>query len=378
MNITETIKEKALELGFDDFGFTDLTTSPDIKNNFLSFLDKGHHGDMAWLQNNIERRVDPNVLWKEARTAIVLGQNYAPDNNPIDNLKLKDRANISVYARGDDYHKVIKKKLKSLAGWMAREYKMEVKVFVDTAPIMEKPLAQSSGIGWQGKHTNLVSKNYGSWLFLGIILISMKLPANISESDHCGKCQACIDVCPTKAFPKPYQLDARKCISYLTIEYNGHIPLKYRNAIGNRVYGCDDCLAVCPWNKFAKTARENRLKSKELLNMPELSSFLDFDDFQFRKFFSGSPIKRIGRNKFLRNVIIAIGNSGKTADIGKLKERLTDESSLVRAMVVWALSCLMGTEDFNDLKKSYFVVETDKNVIEEWQIAFNKETLLVE
>jgi len=225
MNIAEEIGEKALEIGFDDFGFTDLTTSSDIKNNFLSFLEKGNHGDMLWLENNVERRVDPLVMWGEAKTALVLAQNYAPDNNPIDNLKLKNRANISVYARGDDYHKVIKKKLKSLAGWMAREYKTEVKVFVDTAPIMEKPLAQSSGIGWQGKHTNLVSKNYGSWLFLGVILISIKLPVNISENDHCGTCQACIDVCPTKAFPKPYQLDARKCISYLTIEHKGHIPL---------------------------------------------------------------------------------------------------------------------------------------------------------
>ncbi|MDC3272436.1 tRNA epoxyqueuosine(34) reductase QueG [Hyphomicrobiales bacterium] len=372
MNIAEEIGEKALEIGFDDFGFTDLTTSSDIKNNFLSFLEKGNHGDMLWLENNVERRVDPLVMWGEAKTALVLAQNYAPDNNPIDNLKLKNRANISVYARGDDYHKVIKKKLKSLAGWMAREYKTEVKVFVDTAPIMEKPLAQSSGIGWQGKHTNLVSKNYGSWLFLGVILISIKLPVNVSENDHCGTCQACIDVCPTKAFPKPYQLDARKCISYLTIEHKGHIPLKYRSAIGNRVYGCDDCLAVCPWNKFAKTARENRLRSRELLNMPELSGFLDFDDFQFRQFFSGSPIKRIGRNKFLRNVIIAIGNSGQIRNIGKLKEKLTDESSLVRAMAVWALSCLMNFEDFNNLKKSYFSVEVDKNVIEEWKIAFNK------
>ena len=376
MNIAEEIGEKALELGFDDFGFTDLTASADIKNNFLSFLEKGHHGDMLWLENNVERRVDPLVMWGEAKTALVLAQNYAPDNNPIDNLKLKNRANISVYARGDDYHKVIKKKLKSLAGWMAREYKTEVKVFVDTAPIMEKPLAQSSGIGWQGKHTNLVSKNYGSWLFLGVILISIKLPVNVSENDHCGTCQACIDVCPTKAFPKPYQLDARKCISYLTIEHKGHIPLKYRSAIGNRVYGCDDCLAVCPWNKFAKTARENRLRSRELLDMPELSGFLDFDDFQFRQFFSGSPIKRIGRNKFLRNVIIAIGNSGQIRNIGKLKEKLTDESSLVRAMAVWALSCLMNFEDFNNLKKSYFAVEADKNVIEEWKIAFNKKDFI--
>ena len=376
MNIAEEIGEKALEIGFDDFGFTDLTTSSDIKNNFLSFLEKGNHGDMLWLENNVERRVDPLVMWGEAKTALVLAQNYAPDNNPIDNLKLKNRANISVYARGDDYHKVIKKKLKSLAGWMAREYKTEVKVFVDTAPIMEKPLAQSSGIGWQGKHTNLVSKNYGSWLFLGVILISIKLPVNVSENDHCGTCQACIDVCPTKAFPKPYQLDARKCISYLTIEHKGHIPLKYRSAIGNRVYGCDDCLAVCPWNKFAKTARENRLRSRELLNMPELSGFLDFDDFQFRQFFSGSPIKRIGRNKFLRNVIIAIGNSGQIRNIDKLKEKLTDESSLVRAMAVWALSCLMNFEDFNNLKKSYFAVEADKNVIEEWKIAFNKKDFI--
>ena len=376
MNIAEEIGEKALEIGFDDFGFTDLTTSSDIKNNFLSFLEKGNHGDMLWLENNVERRVDPLVMWGEAKTALVLAQNYAPDNNPIDNLKLKNRANISVYARGDDYHKVIKKKLKSLAGWMAREYKTEVKVFVDTAPIMEKPLAQSSGIGWQGKHTNLVSKNYGSWLFLGVILISIKLPVNVSENDHCGTCQACIDVCPTKAFPKPYQLDARKCISYLTIEHKGHIPLKYRSAIGNRVYGCDDCLAVCPWNKFAKTARENRLRSRELLNMPELSGFLDFDDFQFREFFSGSPIKRIGRNKFLRNVIIAIGNSGQIRNIDKLKEKLTDESSLVRAMAVWALSCLMNFEDFNNLKKSYFAVEADKNVIEEWKIAFNKKDFI--
>ena len=376
MNIAEEIGEKALELGFDDFGFTDLTASAGIKNNFLSFLEKGHHGDMLWLENNVERRVDPLVMWGEAKTALVLAQNYAPDNNPIDNLKLKNRANISVYARGDDYHKVIKKKLKNLAGWMAREYKTEVKVFVDTAPIMEKPLAQSSGIGWQGKHTNLVSKNYGSWLFLGVILISIKLPVNVSENDHCGICQACIDVCPTKAFPKPYQLDARKCISYLTIEHKGHIPLEYRSAIGNRVYGCDDCLAVCPWNKFAKTARENRLKSRELLNMPELSGFLDFDDFQFREFFSGSPIKRIGRNKFLRNVIIAIGNSGQIRNIDKLKEKLTDESSLVRAMAVWALSCLMNFEDFNNLKKSYFAVEADKNVIEEWKIAFNKKDFI--
>ena len=279
-----------------------------------AYLTAGHHGEMSWMEERVEARADPAALWPEAKSAILLGLNYGPSSDPLAVLAQKDRGGISVYARGDDYHDIVKKKLKAVAGEIFRRHGAEVKVFVDTAPVMEKPLAETAGLGWQGKHTNLVSREFGSWLFLGSIFTTLDLPPDESgESDHCGNCRHCLDICPTDAFPAPYRLDARRCISYLTIEHKGPIPREFRAAMGNRIYGCDDCLAVCPWNKFARAGAEMRLQAREELNAPRLAELAGLDDAGFRAFFRKSPIKRIGRDRFLRNVLIAIGNSGDAA-----------------------------------------------------------------
>jgi epoxyqueuosine reductase len=368
-DLKEALAREALALGFDAIGVTDPAAIGDAEKHFHAFLESGGHGDMDWLAAHPERRADPRVLWPEVRSIIMLGVNYGPDENPLAILQQRSRGAISVYAQGDDYHELIKKRLKALARWLIATSGGEVKVFVDTAAVMEKPLAQAAGLGWQGKHTNLVSREFGSWLFLGAIFTTLDLPRDVADTDHCGSCRACLDVCPTGAFPAPYRLDARRCISYLTIESKGPIPREFRKAIGNRIYGCDDCLAVCPWNKFAQTGRETKLAARENLRAPDLAELARLDDFGFRALFAKSAVKRIGRDRFIRNVLIAIGNSG---DVGLAKEaerRLGDDSALVRGAAVWALSQLMGRNEFESLAANATSHEVDDSVRSEWGFA---------
>lgn len=315
-----------------------------------------------------ERRSDPRKLWSDVRSILMLGMNYGPRHDPLTILAQKDRAAISVYAQNRDYHDLIKGRLKGIAGRFAARSSCDVKVFVDTAPVMEKPLAAQAGIGWQGKHSNLVSREFGSWLFLGSIFMTQVLPGDAPVADHCGRCRSCLDICPTNAFPAPYQLDARRCISYLTIEHKGPVPLEFRKAMGNRIYGCDDCLAVCPWNKFAKDAHEAKLQARDDLKAPSLAQLLVLDDAAFRSFFSGSPVKRIGRNRFIRNVLIAAGNAGDPTLIEACKACLEDENADIRGAAVWALSQLLDTVGLSVLRATHSD-ETDDCVLQEWQWA---------
>ena len=309
------LRKEAERLGFVACGFASAVPDPQRASRLEQFLGEGRHGSMEWMEARKTQRASPQGLWPEANSVIALGMSYAPDVDPLALADAAEKARVSVYAQGRDYHDVVKKALKALARWLiAREPTSELKVFVDTAPVMEKPLGQAAGIGWQGKHTNLVSRSHGSWLFLGAIYSTLEFAPDLSHPDRCGNCRACQDACPTDAFPAPYQLDARRCISYLTIEHKGPIPEEFREALGNRIYGCDDCLAVCPWNKFADTAhRHLKLAPREELMAPDLASFLTFDDAGFRQFFSGSPIKRVGRDRFVRNCLYAAGNSGSAA-----------------------------------------------------------------
>ncbi|TMK47600.1 MAG: tRNA epoxyqueuosine(34) reductase QueG [Alphaproteobacteria bacterium] len=356
-------------LGFDCVGVTEPGAIAEAAKHFREFLDAGAHGDMAWLAADPERRADPRALWPAVRSVIMLGLNYGPDEDPLTLLESRTRGAISVYAQGDDYHDLIKKRLKALARWLVAASGCEVKVFVDTAAVMEKPLAQAAGLGWQGKHTNLVSREFGSWLFLGAIFTTLDLPRDDADIDHCGSCRACLDICPTAAFPAPYKLDARRCISYLTIENKGAIPHEFRKAIGNRIYGCDDCLAVCPWNKFAQTGHETKLAARDELREPRLSELARLDDAAFRALFSKSPVKRIGRDRFIRNVLIAIGNSNDAA-LAEVAERLLeDESPLVRGAAVWALSQLIGREEFSKRAASALRTESNETVRSEWRCA---------
>jgi epoxyqueuosine reductase len=323
---------------------------------------------MDWLARTRERRADPKVLWGDAKSVIVLGFNYGPDENPLDLLQQRTRGAISVYARGDDYHELIKGRLKQIGGWLIAKAGGEIKVFVDTAPVMEKPLAAVAGLGWQGKHTNLVSREYGSWLFLGSIFTTLELPFDEPETDHCGSCRACLDICPTAAFPAPYQLDARRCISYLTIEHKGPIPRELRARMGNRIYGCDDCLAVCPWNKFAQTGHEMKLAARAENRAPELAELARLDDAAFRARFAKSPVKRTGRERFIRNVLIAIGNSDEPSLAGEAERLLNDASPLVRGAAVWALARL-APDVFNRAAQRMRPQESDGSVVEEWDAA---------
>jgi epoxyqueuosine reductase len=334
------IVRRATRLGFDACGFASVTAAWPASDHLNAFVAAGRHGTMDWLAETAPRRGHPTGLWPEARSAVVLGMNYGPDRDPLAALAERSRAAISVYAQGGDYHALIKGRLKELAGLIKKRLGGEVKVFVDTAPLMEKPLAALAGLGWQGKHTNLVSRRFGSWLFLGAILTSLDLPPDTASDDHCGACRACLDICPTNAFPAPYQLDARACLSYLTIEHAGPIPERYRAAMANRIYGCDDCLAVCPWNKFAETAREARLHARDDLRAPPLAELAALDEGAFRIRFARSPIKRIGRDRFVRNVLYAIGNSGDPALAPAARARLDDASEVVREAAAWALSQL--------------------------------------
>lgn len=364
--IAQKIREEAEKHGFEAFGITTTSPGPE-REKLLKYLSSGYHGDMQWMQTNAVRRSDPSMLWPEAKCIIMLGANYAPTHSPTAILNKPDRGAISIYAQGHDYHKVLMKKLKVLAKFIALQFGGQTRLFVDTAPIMEKPLAQRAGLGWQGKHSNLVSKTHGSWLFLAEIFTTLELPTDRSMQDHCGSCQSCIDICPTDAFPAPYQLDARRCISYLTIEHKGHIPATFRKAIANRIFGCDDCLAVCPWNKFAKTASENFFQPRNELSTPRLKELVQLDNLSFRKLFWGSPIKRTGRDRFIRNVLIAIGNSNDQTATKVVAKHLSDNSTLVRAMAVWALSQLSTRGQFNSFKSTHLPREKDPTVRAEWQ-----------
>ena len=361
------IREQALELGFDAVGFAaaDLGNKP--KQDLAAYLAAGYHGDMGWLAMRAEQRSAPERLWPGVRSVIVLGLNYGPAQDPLALLDEPERATISVYARNRDYHDLIKKRLKALGRWLVERTGCKIKVFVDTAPVMEKPLAERAGLGWQGKHSNLVSRDFGSWLFLGEIFTDLALEPDQAETDHCGSCRSCLDVCPTEAFPAPYQLDARRCISYLTIEHKGHIDRALRPALGNRIYGCDDCLAVCPWNKYARRTREAALLPRAELSAPRLAELAGLDDAGFRQLFSGSPIKRVGRDRFVRNVLIAIGNSA-TPNLAATAARLLDDPSpLVRAAAIWACSRLAEESWFGAERERRLPLESDPAVRDEWR-----------
>ncbi len=362
--------EEARAQSFDRAGVTRPDAIPQAAERLRQFLDAGAHGDMAWMEANAERRADPSALWPEVRSIVMLGVNYGPDGDALAILRERTRGGISVYARGDDYHDLIKSRLKSIGRWLLEQAGGDIKVFVDTAPVMEKPLAAAAGIGWQGKHTNLVSRAFGSWLFLGAIFTTLDLPIDEPEQDHCGSCHACLDICPTAAFPAPYRLDARRCISYLTIEHKGPIPRELRGAMGNRIYGCDDCLAVCPWNKFAQAGREARLAAREALRAPALADLARLDDAAFRALFAKSPVKRTGRARFLRNVLIAIGNSGDAALADEAEYLLDDASPLVRGAAIWALERLDRAR-LGRCAETRRAAETDADVIAEWMAALS-------
>ena len=339
---------------------------PQAPARLSAWLEAGFHGDMGWMEERTSERADPRRLWSEARSIVMLGMNYAGADDPLALLAQPDKAAISLYARRRDYHDVIKGKLKTIAGLLAARGGADVKVFVDTAPVMEKPLAQAAGLGWQGKHTVLVSRAHGSWLLLGAIYTSADLPPDAPERDHCGSCRRCLDICPTDAFPAPYQLDARRCIAYLTIEHQGHIEPGLRPGIGNRVFGCDDCLAVCPWNKFAGLSQETRLALKPELAALQLRDLAALDDAAFRSLFAGTPIKRTGHTRFLRNVLIAIGNSRLPDLADAVEARLCHPSPLVRAMAVWALGQLVP-QRASALAREALDQESDAAVQAEWR-----------
>lgn len=367
--LEDALRAQARALGFDLCRITTAHLPSETGERLRAWLADGAQGEMEWMAETVERRADPKVLWPEARSVIMLGVNYGPAVDPRAALTQRDGAAISVYARHRDYHDLIKGRLKELAAFLLkRAGDGDVKVFVDTAPVMEKPLAQLAGLGWQGKHTNLVSRDFGSWLFLGAIFTTINLAPDASENDHCGQCRACLDICPTQAFPAPYRLDARRCISYLTIEHKGPIPHAFRTAIGNRIYGCDDCLAACPWNKFAQVTREAKLVARDDLDAPPLVLLAQLDDAAFRAFFAGSPIKRIGRARFLRNVLIAIGNS-ETPGLAMAAERLLDDPApIIRGAAVWALARL-APEQAQARAAAALTHETDADVRDEWNHA---------
>jgi epoxyqueuosine reductase len=367
-NLTEFVRAESAAKGFDLCRITRPDAIPEAKERLGQFIDAGRHGTMDWMAETRDRRGDPRTLWREVRSVVVFGLNYAPEEDPRAILDKPDRAAISVYARNRDYHDVIKGRLKEIATRFAARAGADVKVFVDTAPVMEKPLAAAAGLGWQGKHTNLVSRTHGSWLFLGTMFTTADLVIDEAETDHCGSCRACLDICPTDAFPAPYQIDARRCISYLTIEHRGPIDADLRVLIGNRIYGCDDCLAACPWNKFASSASEMKLKAREDLKEPSIAFLLTLDDAAFRAFFSGSPVKRIGRDRFIRNVLIAAGNSGDKALIGPCRLLSEDPSPVVRGMAVWALSRLMEAGEFAAFAAQR-ADERNDDVLNEWLLA---------
>ena len=382
-DLTRLFRDIAYSEGFDAVGFVSPDAIPEAATRLHEFISAGRHGDMDWMETHQTRREAPLNLWADVKTVIMLGMNYGPDTNPLDALEVKEKGVISVYARGHDYHDIIKKKLKNIARRLVEETGGAVKVFVDTAPIMEKPLAEAAGLGWQGKHTNLVSRTFGSWLFLGSIFTTSDLPKDTPEIDHCGSCSACLDICPTDAFPEPYKLDARRCISYLTIEAKSQIPLAFRSKMGNHIYGCDDCLAVCPWNKYASISREAKLHARTELTAPDLLTLVKLDDTNFRALFRASPIKRTGRDRFVRNVLIAIGNAAGVANnaqrlkyLTAIESRLADTAPLVRGMAVWALGQYLSADDMKSRATNVLsdsssgavsAQEMDETVRAEWE-----------
>ena len=363
--LVDELKSRATALGFDAFGIAPANARPDLPEKLNHALAAGWHGDMDWMAETEERRGDPRRLWDEARSIILLGVNYGPEIDPMTLLAEKSVGNISAYARNRDYHDIIKGRLKELAGLLARRSGAGVKVFVDTAPLMEKPLAEAAGLGWQGKHTVLVSRDFGSWLFLGAILTTADLPGDKPHEESCGSCTRCLDICPTNAFPAPFRLDARKCLAYYSVEHKGQIPREFRAPMGNRIYGCDDCLAVCPWNKFASVSREAKLRSRPELERPALAELVKLDDVAFRELFSGSPVKRIGHARFLRNVLISIGNSGLPELVPDVVSRLDDASPLVRGAAIWALRRL-DPQRAESLRLDRLARESDSSVRDEW------------
>jgi epoxyqueuosine reductase len=371
-DIRRELETWARAAGFDATGVTTPDAIPAAAARLAAFLAAGRHGDMDWMDVHAGRRGSPAALWPAARSVVMLGMSYAPAGNPLAVLDVKERGAISVYAQGKDYHEIVKARLKQVAGLLAQATGEDVKVFVDTAPLMEKPLAAAAGIGWQGKHTNLVSRAHGSWLFLGAILTTAVLPADAPETDHCGSCTRCLDICPTQAFPAPYQLDARRCIAYLTIEHKGHIPREFRAPIGNRIFGCDDCLAVCPWNKFAQVASEVRFAARTETGNPPLAELLALDNAAFRTRFAGTPVKRTGRDRFVRNVLIAAGNSGERGLLPAIEQLLADPSPLVRAMAVWAAGRLDDRPGFAGLRARNLPGEADEAVRGEWYAPGNE------
>lgn len=370
--LEDAVAKAAKEAGFDAIGIARISDIGETTAERLAaFVAGGRHGDMDWMSGTQERRGHPMRLWPDAKSAIMLGMAYTPDRDPLVVLEERWRGAISVYAQGKDYHEVVKPRLKQVAGLLHRVSGHEVKVFVDTAPLMEKPLAAIAGIGWQGKHTNLVSRQHGSWLFLGAILTTAVLEPTGAEIDHCGSCRRCLDICPTAAFPAPYQLDARRCISYLTIEHKGPIERTLRPHMGNRIYGCDDCLAVCPWNKFAVTAREIRFKARAETDNPPIGELLALDDTAFRQRFAGTPVKRTGRARFTRNVLIAAGNSADVQFVPQVEALLDDADPLVRGAAIWALGRLVDGERMSALKAARAEREPDAGVRAEWQAELN-------
>ena len=368
MTLSEIIRAEARALGFDDCRVLRVAEAPRLVDKLSAWLAEGCEGDMTWMRETMERRADPRALWAQARSIVMLTMNYGPDRDPLENLAHADRANISVYARHRDYHDIVKGKLKLLASKLVARAGGDVKVFVDTAPVMEKPLAERAGLGWQGKHTNLVSRRFGSWLFLGSIFTTVDLQADEAETDHCGVCDACIRACPTQAIVAPYRLDARRCISYLTIEHKGAIPHEFRESMGNRIYGCDDCLAVCPWNKFASTTRETKLAARNDLLSPSLGRFLAMDEVEFRTFFSANPVKRIGHARFLRNVLVAAGNSGDVRLATLVAARVVHASPVVRGAAIWALARIDPSR-LDDFARQFRSLEMDPEVCDEWRRA---------
>ena len=367
-DLRPAIRDYAYSLGFDQVGFAAPGSVAEAGERFRRFVALGRQGDMDWLAAKADRRADPRTLWPEVRSVIMLAMNYGPASDPLALLDRPDRGIVSVYAQGRDYHDVVKSRLKRIGRWLHDAHGAGIKVFVDTAPVLEKPLAARAGIGWQGKHTNLVSRRFGSWLFLGAVFTDLDLPADPDpHEDHCGGCRRCLDVCPTDAFPAPYQLDARRCISYLTIEHKGHIDAEFRAAMGNRIFGCDDCLAVCPWNKFAQRAREAAFLPRVELTAPKVRDLVKLDDAGFRRVFAGSPVKRLGRDRFVRNVLIAIGNSGEPALADDIEPLLSDPSVLVRAMAVWAVSRLADASRIAELRDRHLPTEADADVRAEWR-----------
>ena len=362
----ETVKSLAIASGFTQARICRADDAWTAGERLAEFVAAGQHGSMVWMEDTLARRQHPTGMWPDAKSAVVVGLNYGPDIDPLAALERKSEGVISVYARNTDYHDLMKKRLKHFARAFVDKTGAEVKVFVDTAPLMEKPLAAKSGMGWQGKHTNLVSREHGSWLFLGVMLTAAELAPDAPETDHCGSCTSCLDICPTQAFPQPYKLDARRCISYLTIEHKGPIPIEFRTAMGNRIYGCDDCLAVCPWNKFAAVTAEMAFHPRPELKGPLLSELAALDDASFRQVFTASPVKRIGRGKFVRNVMIAIGNSRDLTLLPAVRASVQDEDAMVRGAAIWALSQL-APQEAQALAMAGPGDEDDADVLDEWR-----------